>query len=95
MLLQYIYIYANLYIYIIYESLTNHIPNYRLLFLPGPRVCAGENLAKMELFIFAVHLLQRLKFDVETDGVMPTQRGIEKATHVPQAYNVRISPCLV
>lgn len=31
-------------------------------FISGPRVCAGESLARMELFLFFTSLLQRFRF---------------------------------
>ncbi|KFV02810.1 Cytochrome P450 2K1, partial [Pterocles gutturalis] len=33
-----------------------------LHFIPGKRICAGETLAKMELFLFFTGLLQRFTF---------------------------------
>ena len=60
----------------------------------GPRVCAGESLAKMELFIFSVIFLQHLKFNLEDENIIPTNIGKQKSTYVPIPYNVRFSSCL-
>ena len=60
----------------------------------GPRICAAENLAKTELFIFTVYYLQHIKFDLEDPDVLPPKIGIEKATNAPQSYKVRISSCV-
>ena len=47
----------------------------------------------MELFLFIVYYLQQIKFDLEDPDVLPTNVGLEKATYIPQPYNVRISSC--
>ena len=63
------------------------------LFVPfgiGKRICMGESLAKNELFIFFVRLLQKLEFTVTDPKPNPKQytTGI---TRIPKPFFVRVT----
>uniref|UniRef100_A0A3B1JSW9 Uncharacterized protein n=1 Tax=Astyanax mexicanus TaxID=7994 RepID=A0A3B1JSW9_ASTMX len=66
----------------------------RTAFIPfgaGKRVCLGENLAKMELFLFFTSLLQRFSFSFPA-GVMPSMEYSLGVTLNPAPYEICAVP---
>ena len=57
------------------------------LFL-GRRVCLGESLAKMEMFLFFVNLMQRFTFTLPAGRPRPPMDGIAGVTLGPHPYEI-------
>ncbi|XP_053383762.1 cytochrome P450 2J4-like [Mercenaria mercenaria] len=56
----------------------------------GPRICLGESLAKMEMFLIFSNLLQRFTFCREDDNVKHSFENIlEQGTSAPKPYKTR------
>ncbi|XP_073332439.1 cytochrome P450 2J2-like isoform X2 [Pagrus major] len=62
-----------------------------LPFSAGKRVCLGEHLARMELFLFFTCLLQRFTL-TPAPGEMPSLEGVLGFTYSPQAFSVVAVP---
>ena len=56
----------------------------------GRRICAGEMVAKMELFLFISALIQQFKFVASSADVVPTLHGELGITYRPKQFSVRI-----
>uniref|UniRef100_A0A8C4L4E2 Cytochrome P450 family 2 subfamily U member 1 n=1 Tax=Equus asinus TaxID=9793 RepID=A0A8C4L4E2_EQUAS len=57
----------------------------------GKRVCMGEQLAKMELFLMFASLIQSFKFALPKDSETPLLTGRYGLTLAPHPFNVIIS----
>ncbi|XP_040823111.1 cytochrome P450 2U1 isoform X1 [Ochotona curzoniae] len=57
----------------------------------GKRVCMGEQLAKMELFLMFVSLMQTFKFTLPKDSQKPLLTGRFGLTLAPHPFNIIVS----
>ncbi|XP_076441364.1 cytochrome P450 2U1-like isoform X2 [Babylonia areolata] len=61
-------------------------------FSMGRRVCLGESLARMELFLYLATLIQHFRFLPPEEGKLPSLEGTFGMTYTPQAYTIRAVP---
>ncbi|XP_073442752.1 cytochrome P450 2D14-like isoform X2 [Dendrobates tinctorius] len=65
----------------------------REAFIPfsiGRRACVGEQLARMELFLFFTTFLQQLTFEIPNDQPRPREDPYFAITQSPHPYNIRV-----
>ncbi|NXW92761.1 CP2DH protein, partial [Alopecoenas beccarii] len=67
-------------------------PEAFLPFSAGRRACLGEQLARMEFFIFFTTLLQKFTFVLPEDQPRPREDGYFALTNSPHPYLVRAIP---
>ena len=59
------------------------------MFISGRRVCLGESLAKTELFIFLVSLVQKFELKPKDSSNLPQLDGKLGATYSPKPFEIR------
>ncbi|KAG1656599.1 Cytochrome P450 2C1 [Nymphon striatum] len=64
-------------------------PPYLMPFGSGKRNCAGESLAKMEIFLFFATLLQNFVFEAPDKNSLPPLTSPKGMIRVPSKYKVR------
>ncbi|XP_072314705.1 cytochrome P450 17A2 [Eucyclogobius newberryi] len=68
-----------------------HSPSGFLPFGAGPRVCVGESLARLELFLFLSSLLQRISFRLPPTAPAPNLQGRLSVVLQPLPYQVTVA----
>ncbi|KAI7794516.1 cytochrome P450, partial [Triplophysa rosa] len=63
-------------------------PEAFIAFSLGPRVCPGETLARTELFLYIVTLLQRLHFSWPPNSPRPDMDGIMGVVRFPHPFKI-------
>ena len=60
------------------------------LYVPvsGRRMCLGDSLAKMEMFLFFTTLLQRFDFRMVDEDNPPSTEGFQGLTRSPHKYEL-------
>ncbi|KAK7099730.1 hypothetical protein V1264_022791 [Littorina saxatilis] len=58
----------------------------------GRRVCLGESLARMELFLYLSTLIQRFRFLPPEQETLPPLEGVMGITYCPKSYKIRAIP---
>lgn len=87
-------IYYSIFRFIFMTSFTSflyyvHVPIFPFVSRAGKRACPGEALARMELFLFIVTILQRFEILPADDGQLPSLDGKVGITYTPCEYKVR------
>lgn len=66
---------------------------FHCLTISGPRLCIGEPLARMELFLIFTNLIQKFKFAKVSSVTSDLSRdGIQALTLTPFPYDVIATP---
>ncbi|BFZ12387.1 hypothetical protein BsWGS_15427 [Bradybaena similaris] len=65
------------------------VPEQFVPFSLGRRVCLGESLAKMELFLFLSALIQRFEFLPADPNNLPTFKSVFGITSAPMPFEIR------
>ncbi|CAK1552159.1 unnamed protein product [Leptosia nina] len=65
-----------------------HIPEYFIPFGVGRRVCLGDQLARMELFLFFANLMNHYDFMLPEGDEMPALEGSFGTIHAPHPYRI-------
>ncbi|XP_060071846.1 cytochrome P450 2J6-like [Ylistrum balloti] len=63
-----------------------------IAFSIGRRVCLGESLARLELYLFVTSLVQKFDLQLEHSGVFPSLEGRLGLTSSPMPYRIRAIP---
>ncbi|XP_078677535.1 cytochrome P450 2J2-like [Branchiostoma floridae x Branchiostoma belcheri] len=61
-------------------------------FSTGHRVCLGEQLARVEIFIFVITLLQHFELKLPEGAPVPSRKGRMGVTHAPQPHDIVAIP---
>ena len=56
----------------------------------GKRICMGESLAKNEIFIFLVRILQKLKIEIVPNERPNPENFISGITRIPNAFKIKV-----
>lgn len=67
-------------------------PEYFIPFGVGRRMCLGEVLARMEIFLFFSSLLHTFEFSVPEGEKLPSLKGNAGVTISPDAFKVCVKP---
>ena len=68
----------------------NHSPIFTVcpLFVTGKRLCMGEGLARMELFLYVTSMMQQFRFRLSPGCPAPDTRGILSITNIPKPFKI-------
>lgn len=69
-----------------------HKPEYFLPFGVGRRMCLGEVLARMEIFLFLASLLHSFNVCVPEGETLPSLKGIAGVTICPSPFKISLKP---
>lgn len=67
-------------------------PDYFMPFGVGRRMCLGDNLARMEIFLFFSSMLHTFHITLPENEPLPSLKGTVGVTISPHAFNVKLIP---